>query len=83
MNPVRVANDTKLRRDGPRVDDRVLLGEQNSVVVDSHLSKNVHGFLSDRTTANDEWLNVSAVKLTHPGITAVAKTTVLMNQRIM
>ena len=83
MNPVRIADNAKLRGDGPRVDDRVLLREQNAVVVDSHISENVHGFLSDRATANDEGLNVSTVKLTHPSIAAVAKTTVLVNQRIM
>ena len=83
MDPVRITNDAKLRCDGARVDNRVLLREQNALVVDSHLSKNVHGFLSDGATADDEWLNVSAVKLTHPSMAAAAKTTVLMNQRIM
>ena len=83
MDPVRITDDAKLRRDGAWVDNRVLFREQNAVVVDSHLSENVHGFLSDGATADDEWLDVSTVKLTHPSIAAVAKTTVLVNQRVM
>ena len=49
-----------------RVDDGVLLGEQDAVVGDPHLLEDVHGLLADRAAADDERLQVLAGEGAHP-----------------
>jgi hypothetical protein len=78
-----VTNHSNLWRYRSRINDRIFFGQQDTVIGDTHLSEDIHGLFSDRPPTNNQWLDMSAVKLAHPSIIAAAKTTVLMNQRIM
>jgi hypothetical protein len=57
---------TQLGRERVRVDDGVLLAEEDPRVRDAHLREDVERLLADRSSADDERAHVLAREATHP-----------------
>ena len=66
MYSTRICEHSELRRERAPIHNRVLLGQQNPISVDPHFGEHIHGFFTDRSPTDDQWLQVVATELLRP-----------------
>ncbi len=85
-NPVDTAvvgQHAQFRRERVRIDDRILLGEQDAVMADAHLFVNGHGLQTNRATADDQRLEIFTGEGADPLRIRLAQATIAVNQWIV
>ena len=85
-NPVhaaRIRQHPELGRERAPIHNRVLLGEQNAVPVDAHFGEHVHGFFTDRSSTDNQRLQMVATELLRPLRAAQLAATIAVYQRII
>ena len=85
-NPVhaaRIRQHPELGRERAPIHNGVLLGEQNAVTVNSHFGEHVHGFFTDRSSTDNQRLQVVAAELFRPLRAAQLAAAIAMYQRVI
>ena len=83
VDTARIGELAQFRSQGIRIDDGVLLGEEDAEVLDPHLGVDIHRLFADRAAADDEGLEIFASKGTDPLGGRLAQPAIAMDQRIM